>query len=83
MWHDRPEFMNATAHAGPIILAAIGGPNEEEEIYLKNVPATQQIVLLHFSDEYQRQVDTSVYGPSVQQVFRQVKPDTPLNIGMQ
>ena len=74
VWRSRHEFLNATAHAGPLILAAVDGPNAEEQLYLKSVPDTQQIVLLHLSDEFLRTTDPSTYGPSVHHAFRQVKP---------
>ena len=57
-----------------LILAAVDGPNAEEQLYLKSVPETQQIVLLHLSDEFLRTTDPSTYGPSVHHAFRQVKP---------
>lgn len=31
VWRYRHELRNATAHAGPLILVATGGPNEEEQ----------------------------------------------------
>lgn len=34
VWRDRQEFRNATAHAGPLILVATDGPNEEEQANL-------------------------------------------------
>ena len=74
VWRSRHEFLNATAHVGPLILAAVDGPNSEEQLYLKSVPERQEIVLLHLSDEFLRTTDPSTYGPSVHHAFRQVIP---------
>ena len=70
VWRNRQELRNATAHTGPLVLVATGGPNAEEHAYFHTVPDTQQIVLLHLSDEFLVQTDPSQYGPGVQQVFR-------------
>ena len=43
---------------------------EHLQAYLRSVPDTQQIVLLHLSDEFRLATNQSIYGPSVQQVFR-------------
>ena len=54
--------MNATAHAGPLVLVATMGPSEEEQAYFKSVPDTQKIVLLHLSDEHLSWTDPTIYG---------------------
>ena len=72
VWHGRHEFMNnATTHAGPVILATTDEPSAEESAYISSVSDTQQTVVLHLADELLRTTDPHIWGPGVQQVFRQ------------
>ena len=66
---SRQEFLNATAHEGPVILATTDEPSAEESAYIMSAD-TQQIVVLHLADELLRTTDPHIWGPGVQ-VFRQ------------
>ena len=66
VWKNRPAFLSlqkeVEINVVAILLAASFGPSDAEQEVLKNLPESQLVTILHFSDEMLLSIDTSIYG---------------------